>query len=440
MLGMSAPVAQAQPAPRAADGPTFSPTNENVWDSEPSAGGEAPPKRTTSGWAVPILVVGLSVALLGVIGLTVAFLLFDEPELEVSVVQVDRGDALGVRMKSAPDGTKVRVKGVEQALQNGMALFPLSADDLAIGENELNVEIVEPSGSRETVTVQLVVSYRVRADVSRVSSEVPVLAIVIDALPGSKAVLDGRPVELDGAGRGSRDYPIDPKSDRTVLEHTSHYRLELPSGQVVEGDAKARVPYATLQIESPGSNVITDRQQIDVRGAVDGDARVFVGGREARVEDGHFSQSYSLPGEGDFSIQVLARRDGRVSTLREIPVRKVSDLAREAAKFQPDPDIDYEALRSDAATYQGKKVVFVGSVYHTDLQGGRAVAQMLVAECPADQRCPLWVTHSGATPVTPNMRVRVLGFVAGEQQFRSTSGEVRSVPRVDALFVLPTGS
>jgi hypothetical protein len=69
---------------------------------------------------------------------------------------------------------------------------------------------------------------------------------------------------------------------------------------------------------------------------------------------------------------------------------------------------------------------------------GRTVLQMLARDCPSGQRCPLWVTYPAATDITADQWVRVLGTVAGEQQFRSESNRVLTVPRVDAVFVLPS--
>ena len=61
---------------------------------------------------------------------------------------------------------------------------------------------------------------------------------------------------------------------------------------------------------------------------------------------------------------------------------------------------------------------------------------MLVRDCPGTQRCPLWVDIPQDTDVTADTWVRVLGTVAGEQQFRSERGQVHTVPSVRAQYVL----
>jgi hypothetical protein len=60
-----------------------------------------------------------------------------------------------------------------------------------------------------------------------------------------------------------------------------------------------------------------------------------------------------------------------------------------------------------------------------------------VRACPHGERCPLWVSYPAATELTVDSWVRVLGVVQGEQQFRSETEEVKSVPKVEAVFLLP---
>ena len=64
------------------------------------------------------------------------------------------------------------------------------------------------------------------------------------------------------------------------------------------------------------------------------------------------------------------------------------------------------------------------------------MVQILVRDCASGQRCPMWVNYDGARPPEINRWVRVLGEFSGEQQFRTSSGEVKRIPRVDAAFVL----
>ena len=71
------------------------------------------------------------------------------------------------------------------------------------------------------------------------------------------------------------------------------------------------------------------------------------------------------------------------------------------------------------------------------LENGRSALQLLVKQCPASQRCPLWVSYPAATELTVDSWVRVLGTLDGEQQFRAETNELRSVPKIEAAFLVP---
>jgi hypothetical protein len=155
------------------------------------------------------------------------------------------------------------------------------------------------------------------------------------------------------------------------------------------------------------------------------------------VNEGRFLHAYPVPALGDATPRIVARAPDRAPATRTITIHRVADLAAEAAGFEFDRALTYARIAQSPAVYQGQRVALEGRVYNVDVQGGRSVLQMLVRDCPAGQRCPLWVTYPAATDVTVESWVRVLGSVAGEQQFRSESGQVRTVPRVDATYVLP---
>jgi hypothetical protein len=154
--------------------------------------------------------------------------------------------------------------------------------------------------------------------------------------------------------------------------------------------------------------------------------------------EGHFSFTAPLAAAGAHELRVAASAAGRAPASTVIHVTRVADLGRAAAAFSVDHTLTYARLAAAPATFQGQHVAMEGRVYNVDLQDGHGVLQMLARDCPAGQRCPLWVTHPAITDITVDSWVRVIGTVAGEQQFMSQSGEVRTVPRVDAAFVLPS--
>lgn len=361
--------------------------------------------------------------------------------VRVSVAQSDRGEELlEVELPGAPPGTRVRYAGNEQPLEQGRARFPLSASSLHVGDNRLAIEVVTPSGRIETQEVTLTLELRVRADLATLAAAEPAITVVVEALPGSSATLDGQPLPLDAQGRGSRAYPIAELAQNAegVIRHVVRWRVVPPTGEAAEGTLTARVPLTTIQIDRPGTEVVTDRERIEIAGAVAPQSVVTIDGVPVEVHEGRFFLTYPLPRVGSYTLRIVARAPERAPSTRTIVVRRVADLAAEAARFEYDRTLTYARIMQRPAHYQGQRVAFEGRVYNVDVQGGRSVLQILVRDCPAGQRCPLWVTYPAATEITVESWVRVLGTVAGEQQFRTQSGQIRTVPRVDATYVLPS--
>jgi hypothetical protein len=361
------------------------------------------------------------------------------PEVEASVVQTPTGEALRVRVPEAEAGTKVRFEGNETALEAGEARFPLASDSLGVGDNEIVVDIVGADGEVTEVPITLTLEYRAYPVLDGLGDDPPTLRIVFEAQPGSEVTVEGTPLPLDGQGQGARSVPLEGSADgpEAAVERSVRYAITLPDGESDQGRVRVRVPYATLQIDRPGDEVVTDEDHIEIAGAVHPSAEVTVDGERVPLRDDHFFYRYPLPNAGSYEPEVVARRPGRIPRRRSLRIQRVEDLEREARRFRADADLDYARLEQNPNIYKGRKVRMVGRVYNVQVSKGEAVLQMLVRDCAADRRCPLWVTFPAGLDVKNNSWVRVYGEVVGEQQFRAKSDKVISVPRVDASFVLP---
>jgi len=208
------------------------------------------------------------------------------------------------------------------------------------------------------------------------------------------------------------------------------------TGAPAEGTLNLNLPVTSLQIDRPGSNVTTDLASIEVAGAVESLAQVTVDGRSVKVTDGRFLQKVKLASAGERTIHVLARAPGKAPRAVDVLVTRVADLTLAAASFKPDPSLSYAKIAQNPVIYRGQNVSFDGRVYNVEVKGSASHLQMLVRDCPGTQRCPLWVELPQATDATVNSWVRVLGTVAGEQQFRSERNQVHTVPSVTAQYVL----
>jgi hypothetical protein len=427
MLGMPAAPAAASPRP-AADSPRFSTPGATLHgDSRPElpgAGASHPVRAILAAAAGALLVLGLGLA---------AYSFLSGTPLAVHVVNDDQGETLEIEVPDAEPGTKVRFLGAEQELRAGKASFPLTAEALALGDNELNIGVVH-GGETRNHTVKLQVAYRARAELAGLSADPPKLAVAIDALPGSKVTLDGQPLALDARGHGQKAYPLTPDAGNK-LAFSAKYRIEPKNGAAAEGALQLSLPVTSLQIDRPGLSVTTDQSVIEVAGAVESGAQVTLDGTKVKVAEGRFLSRVKLPKVGASKLRVVASVPGKVARSTAIEVERVADLAEAAANFTADSTLTYARIAQNPLIYRGQSVAIEGRVYNVEVKGGASHLQMLVRDCPS-QRCPLWVELPQATDVTVENWVRVLGQVAGEQQFRSERNQVHTVPSVRAQYVL----
>lgn len=411
------------------------------------AGLETPGRKRRSGLLVGLLVVGVLIA--AAVAVSLAFVVAggSGPALAVSVAHSEtEGEVLRVEVPGAAAGTRVRFLGAregsptEAALDSGRAEFPIAPETLHVGDNPLSVDVVDGAGNATTHAVTLTLAYRVRADLGGLSATPPAIVVVVEAAPGSGAEVDGEALTLDAAGRGERRYPLEGMTPTAegVVEHVAHYTITPAGGAPALGTLTTRVPLTTIHVDRPGASVVTDAPTLEIAGAVLASGTLTIAGVPVTIlPEGRFLHTLALPTVGEQDVVLVASAPGRAPAVRTIHVRRVADLAREAASFHYDATITYARLEPAPQTFIGQPVMFEGRVYNVDVHDGSGVLQMLARDCPAGSRCPLWVNYSAAVEVAVDGWVRVLGTVAGAQQFRSTSGELRTVPSIDATFVLP---
>jgi hypothetical protein len=338
---------------------------------------------------------------------------------------------------AAPAGAKVRFGGQEKALAAGRASFPLGADSLRVGKNAVIYDLVQPGGDVESGRITLAVDYRVTLDTAPLRAGKPAVDVVVSAMPGSKVWLDGEAIALDAQGHAVRSDPLEVGTASGRVDHVVKYRVEPPSGEPTVGELRTTISVTMMQIDAPGSLVVTDRDSVEILGAVDKDARVTIDDQPVSVVSGRFRYRYPLPQAGDFIPRIVAMADGKAPNSVALLVSRVDDLAQAAQGFAPDASLTYTKIVQNTAMYKGQRVAFEGRIYNAHVEAGRSALQILVRECPRGERCPLWVSYPAATEFSKDDWVRVLGVLAGEQQFRADDDQVRSVPKLEAVFLLP---
>jgi hypothetical protein len=395
-----------------------------------------PPRPAGVGGGVLRFALALAVVVL--LG-AVAYVTFvpSGPEVKVSVTAGTGGEAMLFEVPGAKAGTKLRFGGQEKTLEAGRASFGLAADSLRVGQNVVLYDVIEPGGSIRSGKVALAVDYRVTLDTAPLRAGKAAVEVVVAALPGSKAWLDGAPLALDAQGRAVRSDPLEPAPGAGEVEHVVRYRVQPPNAEATVGELRTVIAVTALQIDRPGPKLVTDRDSVEIAGAVGEGARVTLDGQPIEVREGRFLHRFALPAEGRYAPVISAMADGKAPSVVQLELERVADLAKAAEGFEPDRTLSYAKLAQNPTIYVGQRAQFEGRVYNVIVEGGRSVLQILVRECPDGERCPLWVGYPAATDFTIDSWVRVLGTVAGEQQFRAENDEVKTVPKVEASFLLP---
>ncbi|MFO0712363.1 MAG: hypothetical protein U0353_21105 [Sandaracinus sp.] len=446
-VGVAAGAAASQPNVPAYAAPPVPASTSSLDTGELSIAGMPSPRKRNTGCLVAVLLSAIAVAA-GALGLFGYYHFVGRgPNVQATVAQTDHGEIVRLQIPDAEAGAVVRYAGATQPIQNGTAELPLAADALHLGDNQLNVEIVA-GNSTTVVPITLTVEYRVRADLAGLAATPAAMAVVVEALPGSTVTIGGAPLPLDAQGHGRLDVPLStltPAADG-ALSHVAAYVVTPPNGQPASGQLSTRIPMAALELRQPLDGAATDHATVTVMGrtapASPGQlAQVSVEGQEIPVgADGSFQAEVPLPAAGATGVatlHVVARRSGSAPRTIDIGVRRVADLRRAASEVAVDRAVTYDQLADAADASRGRVVALEGQVYNADIQDGRGVLQMLVRGCSRTDRCPLWVTYSPAEAVQAGAVVRVVGTANGSQQFRAESGETRTVPRLDATFVVP---
>jgi hypothetical protein len=361
------------------------------------------------------------------------------PVVEARVIPGSSGDALEISLPPGTTASKVGFADKLVPVAEGHARFDLAEGTLHLGHNDLSVRVIDAAGEATETLLALEVDYRARFDLSGLAGDKPAAALVIETLPGSSVLVEGKPMSLDAKGRGTHVIAV-AESGADAQPLSVRYHVEPAGRPAVDAELKALLPAAVVTLESPLDGLMTDADHVIVRGSAAAATSVSVNGQEAPVEGGHFRVRMSLTAAGEHPIDVVARAAGRAPRALSIRIERVASLAEAAASFETDPSVNYTTLRTDAQALTGKQAAFEGRVYHVQEHAGHTVLQLLVAECPRGERCPLWVELGELTEVAKDSQVRVLGTILGQQQFMSKQGAVQTVPSLRAAFVLKRAS
>jgi len=339
----------------------------------------APARRKASG--APIAVVAGGVAVLALAsGITIALLWKSAPPLLVQPRVGPAGnEQLHLVCDNCKDGTTASIGASKATFANKEASLDL-ATPLEVGDNPIAIVLDRPGvGRDETVKAVVPVPYRLRADLSQIGAEPPVILVRVDATAGTTVRIDGKPLTLDGSGHGVHSIDITgdtdgPSDEGKVIEKVIPYEAVPKGGKAESGSVTARVGVIPLRVDAPSSRAVSTKDHVFVAGRTSKGGAVTLNGKPTTIAaNGSFAESIELkPGENAVEVRATAAQVAPRTV--HLTLRRVNGLDAEAQAVEAASPLGYDAFAADPAANAGKAVIVEGDVVEARLQNHQAVA------------------------------------------------------------------
>lgn len=373
----------------------------------------------------------------------VALLLYrSRGTLEAKVALDGEGrEQLVLRCEGCADGTTVRLGSASARFEGQKAALRLDRT-LAIGDNQISLELERQPGKSEEVELTVPVEFRVRGDTEGLTQNPPKVGVRVEALPNSGVVIDGKPIALDASGKGRIE--LDVQKDLTgddpqvkTLERKVSYSITPPGGTPQAGEVSIRLGITPLTLQAPGDSIVIEGPTFVLSGRTAKNGVVTVEGRPITVDaNGHFAQMMGVSTAGETTIVARATAPDQAPRLVRMKVRRVPSLAAEAAALRGRSTSSYSAISDNTDGKRGLAVLLDGSIVEARAESFSTVLLLDVSGgCPSAP-CLARVTHGGKLNLEPGNNVTVSGTLLGSVDGPRAGTRV---PAVRAEFVLAKG-
>lgn len=433
------PVGDARPSrPRQpAALPPIVPAPPPLTDDEPVPLPPARPERR----GFPIALVAGGVALLVVlVGAIALFVMRSGPPLIVQPRLGAQGnELLHLVCESCPDGTVADHDGTKATFKDKQADLDL-AKPLVVGDNPVTITLDRPGAVARDETVKAVVpiAYRVRADLADLTAAVPAIGVRVEALPGSKITVDGKPVDLDAQGKGSHEIELHAETEGAsdegkVVEKTIPYEVTAPKATAPErGTVIVRFGVIPLHVDAPGATLVTDKDKIWVAGRTAKGATVAVNGKPVDAASGVFAVQIDAAPDAETAIEVRSSAPQVAPRIARAKVKRVKSVDADAKAFEASSHLGYDAVNADVAANTGQPLVVEGKVLEARVLNHETVSVVDDKRGCAKGPCIVRVTYGAESDVRGGDVVHAYGTVI--RPFKTPDG--KTVPEVDAQILV----
>lgn len=358
--------------------------------------------------------------------------------MEAKLVMDGEGrEQLELLCRGCDDGVKATLGNVSATFQGGRAALLLDRK-LPVGPNRVAVEIERAPGRTDSVELAFPVEYRVRADIAGLEQTPPRLTVRVQALSGTAVVVEGKPVVLAPDGTGNAEIPVAKELTGSEpglrsLERRIPYVITPPGGAPASGEVSVRIGITPLLVQAPGPSIVIDTPTFVLSGRTAKGATVTVEGRPITVDAaGGFAQIMSVSAPGETNVVVRASAPEHAPRLVPIRVRRVLDLAAEAATVRASATSSFAALGGPDEK-KGLSVALDGSVIEARTESFVSILLLDVKSGCTAPPCLARVSLGSKLSLAENENVSVFGTVAGSVEGPKSGTRI---PEIHADFVV----
>jgi hypothetical protein len=402
-----------------------------------------PPQLAKKKGISALAVVGIVFALVAVVGAGAAFVILRSGAPLSAQPQLDETgkESLKIRCESCPDGTTIALGASSSKVEGATTLLPLPAP-LSIGDNDLEMKIDRPPPGRdETVKVHVPVAYRVKADLSTLAVSPAAITVRVEALAGTEVTVDGKPIALDGSGKGSATIDVaaeveGPSDESKTIDRKIPFAIKSKAGAVENGQLVVRTGVAPLHLDAPGLELFTDRAAGNVAGQVKPGATVTIDGQNVAVDaQGRFGVRVELPADGEKTIAIVANAPPLAPRTVRAKLVRVAALDAAAKTLDARTPMGFDAYSADPKAKAGQLVLVEGELQYVRGNQGSTIMAVEEKNCAAGSgACVVRVVHGEEVRAVAGDTVRAYGRLQG-----TTSLNGKTIPDVQGSLVLVTG-
>jgi hypothetical protein len=350
----------------------------------------------------------------------------------------DGSEQLELTCAACEDGTVLRLDATNATFASHHATLPLTRP-LKVGENPMTITLVSTRNKQSFVDISVPIAFRVRGDTSGLEAPTPELRVLVSALPGSSATVDGKPVALNAQGEGI--YAIDVSAEVTGLDAVSKplerrvpYLVTPPNSAAQSGTVSLQTGITPLVIDAPGSAVVLETSNFVLAGRTAKAGALTVGDRPITVDPtGRFAQMMNVSAPGETTITIRASSKDSAPRLFPLRVKRVDSLAHEADRVRQRASSNYAAIADQPDAKRGWAVALDGTVVDARTENYNTVAVMDVQGGCAHAPCLARIVYGAPFTLARGDKFSAFGEIAGVVDGPRTGTHI---PEVRADFLI----